>query len=93
MGIILFFFSNDHEPIRVRGQKREFESKANFMIENGEIIVIQFINVKGKEPLKDKDLLNFKIFVRKYHFQIFHKWKDYFEEKKKVTFEVIKRIK
>lgn len=83
MGIILFFFSNDHEPIHVHGQKREFESKANFMIENGEIIVIQFVNVKVKEPLKDKDLLNFKIFAIKYHFQIVHKWNDYFEEKKK----------
>lgn len=70
MGIILFFFSNHHEPIHVHGQKREFESKANFIIENGEIIVIQFVNVKGKEPLKNKELLNFKIFVRKYHSQI-----------------------
>lgn len=93
LGIIFFFYSNDHNPIHVHGQKGEFESKANFIIENGEIVEIEIVNIKGKKPLKDKDLLNFKIFVSTYHFQIADKWKAYFKENKKVKFEVINRIK
>lgn len=93
LGIIFFFYSNDHKPIHVHGQKGEFESKAIFIFENGEIIEIQISNIKGKKPLKGKDLLNFRIFVSTYHFQIANKWESYFKEKKKVEFEVISKIK
>ena len=40
LGIIFFFYSNDHNPIHVHGQKGGFESKANFIIEKGEIVGI-----------------------------------------------------
>jgi hypothetical protein len=93
LGIILFFYSNDHEPIHVHGQKGEFESKAKFIIENEQIIEIQISNIKGKKSLRGTDLVNFKIFVTKYHIQIVDKWNTYFKEKKKVNFEVISKIK
>jgi hypothetical protein len=41
LGILLYFYSNEHEPIHVHGKKGEFESKAEFYIENGEVIEIR----------------------------------------------------
>lgn len=38
LGIIIFFYSNEHEPIHVHARKGEYESKAEFIIHNGEII-------------------------------------------------------
>lgn len=37
LGILIFFYSNEHELIHVHAKKREFESKAEFYIINGEI--------------------------------------------------------
>lgn len=38
LGIILFFYSNEHEPIHVHATYGEFESKAEFYIINGKNI-------------------------------------------------------
>ena len=35
LGILIFFYSNEHEPIHVHAKKGEFESKAEFYIING----------------------------------------------------------
>ena len=36
-GLILMFYSNEHEPIHVHVIYNEFESKVDFIIENGVI--------------------------------------------------------
>ena len=46
--IIVMFYSNEHEPIHVHGKYQGFESKAEFIIEDGKITDIVFKNVKGK---------------------------------------------
>jgi hypothetical protein len=35
LGILIFFYSNEHEPIHVHGKCGGFESKAEFHIVNG----------------------------------------------------------
>ncbi len=52
LGILIFFYSNDHEPIHVHAKKGEFESKAEFYIINGEISEIIIKNISGVRPLK-----------------------------------------
>jgi hypothetical protein len=47
LGILIFFYSNEHEPIHVHGKKGEFESKAEFNIVNGEISEIKITNITG----------------------------------------------
>ena len=64
LGIIIFFYSNEHEPIHVHGKKGEFESKAEFIITNREIIEIRIKVSKGFKPLKGSDLKNFKDFCQ-----------------------------
>jgi len=47
-GIIIMFYSNEHEPIHVHGKYQGSESKAEFIIEDGEVKEIRIKAVKGK---------------------------------------------
>ncbi len=78
LGIIIMFYSNEHEPIHVHGKHQGLESKAEIIIEDGKIIDIKIKNVKGKRPLSKKELKDFKNFVDKFKDDIVQKWIDYF---------------
>ncbi|MES2427357.1 MAG: DUF4160 domain-containing protein [Bacteroidota bacterium] len=62
LGIILFFYSNEHEPIHVHATHGEFESKAEFYIINGKVSEIRIKLVKDRKPLKGSKLKDFEIF-------------------------------
>jgi len=89
LGITLFLYSNDHEPIHVHARKGEFESKAEIILENGVITEIILVNVTGRKPLKGTDLNNLKSFLEKYAESIVAKWVDYFVYHKDLKFERI----
>lgn len=55
LGIIFFFYSNEHERIHVHAKRGELESKAEFILVNAQIEEVIISSVKGKKPLKDKD--------------------------------------
>lgn len=94
LGIIIFFYSNEHEPIHVHAKKGEFESKAEFIINNGKIIEIRIKENKGFKPLSGSNLKNFKDFLSNYADKIVEKWIDYFVYHKDIKFERInKKIK
>ncbi|TAL61732.1 MAG: DUF4160 domain-containing protein [Bacteroidetes bacterium] len=40
IGYILFSYSNEHEPIHVHVQYREFQSKIDLLFENGKLKMI-----------------------------------------------------
>ncbi len=52
LGILIFFYSNEHEPIHVHARKGEYESKAEIIVVNGKVNEIVISNIKGKEPIK-----------------------------------------
>ncbi len=89
LGIVFFFYSNEHEPIHVHGKRGEFESKAEFVLVNGQIEEVIISTVKGKKPLTDKDLKEFQVFLEIYGLKIVAKWVDYFVYHKRVEFEKI----
>jgi hypothetical protein len=94
LGILIFFYSNEHEPIHVHAKKGEFLSKAEFFIIDGVISEIRITNIKGASPLKGRELKDFEIFLEEYAEKIVEKWIDYFVYHKDVAFEKItKRIK
>jgi len=51
LGIIIMFYSNEHESIHVHGKHQGAESKTEIIIEDGKVIAIQIKSVKGKKPL------------------------------------------
>ena len=94
LGILVFFYSNEHEPIHVHAKKGEFESKAEFYIVEGEVDEIKIKNITGARPLKGRDLKDFEIFLEKFADKIVEKWINYFVYHKDVEFEIItKRLK
>lgn len=94
LGIVIFFYSKEHEPIHVYARYGRFETKAEFLLLDGKIVEIRLKSVKRAKPLSGKDLVNFKTFLETYSDQIVKKWIDFFVYKKDVKFERIsKRLK
>jgi hypothetical protein len=89
LGIIVFFYSNEHEPIHVHASYGSLESKAEFYIIKGEISEIRIKLVKDRKPLKGAKLKDFERFLEVYGNQIVQKWVDYFVYHKDVKFEKI----
>ena len=85
LGIIIMFYSNEHEPIHIHGKYQGFESKAEFIIIDGKIVDIIIKDVKGKRKLPKKELKEFKNFVSKFSEDIVKKWIDYFIYHKPVS--------
>ena len=86
---MLFFYSNEHEPIHVHASYDLFESKAEFYIIDGKISEIRIKPVKNRKPLKDAKLKDFEKFLEVYADKIVEKWIDYFVYHKDVKFEKI----
>lgn len=88
LGIMILFYSNEHEPVHVHGKYQGKESKAELTIVNGKVIKIIIKSVNGREPLPSKILRDFEAFVNAYAVQ---KWIDYFVLHKEVSCETIER--
>ena len=94
LGILIFFYSNEHEPIHVHGKYERCETKAEFYIVNGQIVEIKIKAIKGLKPLTGSKLKDFEEFLEKYADKIVQKWIDYFVYHKDIEFEKINtRIK
>ena len=94
LGLIFFFYANEHLPIHVHVSLGDFESKIELTYENGILDSINILVVKGRQPLPDKELAHAMKFVKKYHEGIVEKWTNFFVKNKKVKCEIItKRIK
>ncbi len=91
LGILILFYSNEHEPIHVHGKHQGQESKAEFMIIDGKVVEITIKKVKGRKPLPPNILNDFRSFVNAYSDQIVQKWIDYFVLHKQVKCEKVER--
>ena len=91
LGIVIMFYSNEHEPIHVHGKFQGHESKAEILIENGKVKDVFITVVKGRRPLPAKILKDFRSFIELYADKIVKKWIDYFVLHKQVCCEDIKR--
>ena len=77
-GIIVLFYSNEHEPIHVHGKCQGRESKAELNLENGNVVKINYSPVKGRKPLSQSEMRNFQTLTEHYAEEIVQKWIDYF---------------
>ena len=90
-GLIIFFYSNEHEPIHVYGKYQNTEGKAEFIIDNGKIIEIRYSNVSGRRPLEPNQLRDFQVVVAYFAEEIVQKWIEYFIWHKAVPPQTITR--
>ena len=94
LGLIFFFYSNEHLPIHVHVSIAEYESKFEMEFENGKLKNIEISVVKGRKQLTDKDTEAAINFIKKFHDEIVGKWVDFFVNHKKVKCEIItKKVK
>ncbi|MCX6304194.1 MAG: DUF4160 domain-containing protein [Bacteroidetes bacterium] len=59
LGILIFFYSNEHESIYVHGRHDGCERKVEFYIYDWEIVEIKIKPVKGMKPLTGTKLKDF----------------------------------
>ena len=90
-GLVILFYSNEHEPVHVHGKYQGRESKAELIIENGQVVEIRFVSVKGRRSLSRTQTKDFKAIVEYYAEDIVQKWIDYFVLHKTISPETITR--
>lgn len=88
-GLVILFYSKEHEPIHVHCKYQGRESKAEIIYENGKFIEVRISDVMGKEPLDIQNLKKFKKLVEFYRDDIVRKWIDFFVYNKVFESEVI----
>ena len=93
LGIMILFYSNEHEPVHVHGKYQGKESKAELIIEDGKVVEIIIKSVRGRAPLPAKILRAFEEFVNAYSNKIVQKWIDYFVLHKNISCEKVERIR
>jgi len=91
LGIVIFFYSNEHDPVHVHGRYQGKESRAQILTQNGIITGVELAEVKGKQPLPSAQLSDFRTLVEKYADKIVQKWVDYFVYNQSITAEIITR--
>jgi hypothetical protein len=91
LGLIFFFYADEHLPIHVHIAKAECENKVELFFENGKLVKWQIKKVKGRKNLVTKDLEEAIKFIKKYNQEIVNKWTDFFVKNKKVTCETINK--
>ena len=91
LGILIFFYSNEHEPIHVHGKHAGRESRAEIVVENGRVVRIEVGDVPGKRPLEGTKLRDFEEFVAIKADEIVQRWIDFFVHNIRSKPEVITR--
>ena len=86
-GLIFLFYSNDHLPVHVHVKNADFESKFEFIYEDGKLADIKII--KTRNQLNEKQTKDSLKFIKKYHKQISEKWYEFFVLNKTPKFRKI----
>jgi hypothetical protein len=87
LGIVILFYSDEHEPIHVHAEYSGSIVKVSFFIKNGEIYRITYKEINGTFPISK--LKELKKFISEYKNNIIKAWTNYFILKIKVDFERI----
>ena len=91
LGLIVFFYANEHEPVHVHCRKENRESRAELILIDGKLVEIRLTGVRGKLPLNSAETRDFRTLVEHFSGEIVQKWIDFFVLHKTVTAEFISR--
>lgn len=91
LGIVVYFYSNEHEPIHVHGRHSGRESRAEIILQDGRIISIEIGDVPGKRPLEGQKLKDFETLVTAKAEEIVERWINFFVHNVRSKPEIITR--
>ena len=89
LGILIYFYSNEHEPIHVHGRHAGRESRAEIILENGRVVEVEFGEVPGKRPLEGQKLKDFEALVESKAGEIVERWVNFFVNNVRTKPEII----
>jgi Domain of unknown function (DUF4160) len=90
-GLIVMFYSNEHEPVHVHGKVQGRESRAEIILINGAVEAIRYTSVAGRAPLESNEMRFFQELVTIKADEIVSKWIDFFVLHKSIKPERITR--
>jgi len=90
-GLVVMFYSNEHEPVHVHGKCQGCESRAEIILINGLVQEIRYTSVSGRAPLESNEMRFFQELVTIKVDEIISKWIDFFVLHKSITPERINR--
>ncbi len=85
LGLIIRFFSNEHEPIHIHAFYKECQTKVEFVIENGIITKTMYRKVQGYEMIPNEKMSDLEDLIHVYKYDIVQLWIKYFILHEKVT--------
>lgn len=85
LGLILRFFSNEHEPIHIHAFYKECQTKIEFTIENGIITMINYKKVQGYDMLPKEKMKDLKKIIDIYKYDIIQMWIKFFVLREKIV--------
>ena len=91
LGISVYFYTNEHEPIHVHGRHAGRECRAEIIVENGRVVGIEVSDVSGKRPLEGPKRRDFEQFVEAKAEEIVQRWIDFFVHNVRSKPEIINR--
>ena len=91
LGIVVLFYSNEHEPVHVHGKYQGRETRAELVIRDGRVVDIIYSPVRGRRPLDGAQLQDFQTLVSNRADEIVQKWIEYFVLHRRIQPEVITR--
>lgn len=78
LGIVFFFYSNDHKPLHVHARLGEYESAIELEILDGKLVNIKFRRVKGSKPIQASARKEIEKFIFVYYLKIVEKWTQFY---------------
>jgi len=85
LGLIIRFFSNEHEPIHIHAFYKEYQTKVEFIIENGIIIEINYKKVQSYEMIPNEKMKDLYTLIDVYKYDIVQLWIKFFILKEKIS--------
>lgn len=90
-GLVVLFYSNEHDPIHVHGVHGRRAARAELVVEGGVVVAVRYGSVKGREPLTAAQMRAFRKLVGHYRDDIVRKWIEYFVLHRRIEPELIAR--
>jgi len=84
LGLVLRFFSKEHEPIHIHAFYEKTQIKVEFIIEDGIITKINYVNVKGYKPIPKEKMKDLEEIIEVYKYDIIQMWVKFFIYKEKI---------
>jgi len=77
-GIVVKFFSDEHEPIHVHCVYGEYQTKVELHMKDKMVTDIKYKKVRGYELIPEKKMKDVKLLIEEFKYEIVTTWINFF---------------